>query len=470
MTDASREQQITAALTAYHSGPAGVRPTLSPPIRGGAVLEVVELPLNVPVLNPDSFRIAPRLADHPDRELVERDPFSRRAQAVVSDLVRASHRQVEALKESLVDEGQDTPGVITRKGKLVNANTRCVLLRELVDEGRLPAHTTIKVAVLPVDITTSEELQLESVLQKQREYKDEYNLVSELMMIEKLHEGAGMSDAQIAKSLRITRGATRVKALRRALQLMERTRMLPSPPLPLSYFVSERDQTQNWLELLKEVDRIDSESGRTAGDAHIMRWLTAVAVGLDSVHTLRPAQGAWIEELAVGALAESGADGATLATAVTIEPAAPERADTLPGLDLLGEDSGDPTTGDEQTVRQLLNLTLAASLSDGGPVELPGGSTLPASDVLESVGAAVKGSLATLKRRQTDANALNKPTASLAKAQQYLTDALDALEDVIDLAEYEPYRQALAAAAEQATETLELILSTAGVDDDAAVS
>lgn len=467
MTQASREQHINRALQQYREHHEGVRPSLQAPIRDGAVLEVINVPLDVPVLNTSSFRIAPRLADHPSRDEVLADPDSAKSQAIVAQLVRDSHRQASDLKDSLADEGQDQPGVITRKGKLLNANTRCVLLRELVEEGRLPASTTLKVAVLPSDITTSEELTLESVLQKQREYKDEYNLVSELMMIERLYSGANLSDAQIAKSLRY-KTASRVKDLRAALQLMERARSLPDPTLPLSHFVSERDQTQNWLELLKTVRLLDEQEGREAADTHIMRWLIASTAGFDSVHKLRPAQGNWVEDGLLKDLTEGAGVGAAVVTAALTSAPAP--ADARPavqdpaGLDSLGVDPEPDSEASAEVVRQVLNVTLQAKKAQGAPVTLPDGRTVSSTDVLDAVHGGVERTLDTLKRQQADGNRLTRPLSLLVSADRALNDARNALDDVLDLAEFEPQKPALVQQIESIAALIEELNSVLDVD------
>jgi hypothetical protein len=465
VTQASRELHINRALQQYRENHEGVRPSLQAPIRDGAVLEVINVPLDVPILNAASFRIAPRLADHPLRDEVLADPDSVKAQQIVAQLVRESHRLAADLKESLAEEGQDQPGVITRKGKLLNANTRCVLLRELVEEGRLPASTTLKVAVLPADLTTSEELTLESVLQKQREYKDEYNLVSELMMIERLYSGANLSDAQIAKSLRY-KTASKVKDLRAALQLMERARSLPDPMLPLSHFVSERDQTQNWLELLKTVRVLDDQQGREAADTHIMRWLIASTAGFDSVHRLRPAQGAWVEDSLLKDLTEGSGAGAAVATAATA--AAPLAADAPAidpvGLDHLGADLEPEAEADAEVVRTVLNVALLAKKAQGAPVTLPDGRSVSSSDVLLALHDGVERTLDTLKRQQADGNRLTRPLSLLGSAERALTDARNALDDVLDLEEFGPQKPALIQQIESIAALLDELNSALDVD------
>ena len=166
---------------------------------------------------------------------------------MVTDLVRSEHRHAGDLKDSLKD-GQDQPGVITREGVLINANTRCVLLRELAAEGGLQSQG-IRVAVLPADVLEPELLDLEAVLQKQKEHKDEYNLVSELMMLRTLHTEAQMTERQIARRQRLA-SAKEVTLRFRILDLMERAWHRVEPPLPIGAFARETDKLQNWKELL----------------------------------------------------------------------------------------------------------------------------------------------------------------------------------------------------------------------------
>ncbi|GAA4292996.1 hypothetical protein GCM10023161_40870 [Mycobacterium paraffinicum] len=409
------------------------------PLRGGMLLEVLEIPLDLPVLNADSFRIAPALAEHPQVDLVKADPNSPEAQHIVTELVRNAHRQADDLKESLVD-GQDQPGVITRKGKLINANTRCVLLRELHAEGRITT-STIRVAVLPSDVTEPEELELESILQKQREHKDEYNLVSELMMLRKLHEGAGLSDAAIAKRLRTRAG--RIGDLREVLDLMERARRLTDPPLPLSAFISERDQRQNWLELLGNVREIDARDGRPAGDLAIQRWLIAYILGFSSVHKLRHAAGEWIETEVLPDLAD-GDDIATIIAsnaAIPTEPPARSDAEQPPGLDILGDEPAPPPDADAVAVQNLLNLSVAAMEAGDADLELTNGAVVPAADVKDVLIGSINRGLEARKRKSLAGSRLQRPLYGLTQARTGLREALEGIDEVGDRAEFQPLRE-----------------------------
>ena len=437
MTESSREQHIAQALSQY-SSQQGTKDTLRVPLRGGMLLEVIEIPLELPVLNADSFRIAPALAEHPQSALVRSDPTSPEAQHIVTDLVRKAHRHAEALKESLID-GQDQPGVISRKGKLINANTRCVLLRELRTEGRITT-STLRVAVLPSDVTEAEELELESILQKQIEHKDEYNLVSELMMLKRLHEGAGLSDAAIAKRLRTRSG--RVLDLREVLDLMERARRLTTPPMPLTAFIAERDQTQNWLELLGKVREIDARDGRPAGDLAIQRWLIAYVLGFSSVHKLRYAAGAWIETEVLPDLAEGNSVASAIADTAAMPgaTAAPSQIDQPPGLDLLGDEPPPPADADATAVGNLLNLSVSAAQADGSDIELANGTVVPAADIKDVLIGSINRGLEARKRKSLAGSKLQRPIYGLTQARIGLREALEGLDEVGGRPEFEPLR------------------------------
>ncbi len=446
MTASNRQLHIEQALAEYRSKPPGVGETLRVPFRGSsAVLEVIEVPLDIPLLNTNSFRIAPALADHPQRDVVSADPESAAAQEIVADLVRKVHRNAESLKESLVLEGQDSPGLITRGGKLINANSRCVLLRDLVREGRL-ASAGLRVAVLPLDVTNSEMLGLESVLQQQQELKDPYNLVSKLMMIEKLHSEAGMTDQQIATSLRERKGPGRIADLREVLVLMERARRLSNPPQPVSTFAGEKDKQENWLELLRQVQELDRLRGRDAANDHIRGWLLAYYSGFASVHQLRHVRGDWVSRDVMPMLASGDDVAVQIADVATEAPAQPleaedekaSRASAL-GLDLLGDMEGDfdhrPVA--DPVVQTLLDIVTAARTSPGDSVTITSGVEASAEDVMTAIRSSVDEGIKASKRRAAGANKLARPQAHLGTATSNLNSALEALEEVVNEPEFE---------------------------------
>lgn len=436
MTESSRRQHIVQALNAYEAS-SGLKDTYRAPWRGRTTLPVIEVPLDLPLLNVDSFRIAPQLEDHPQGEWARAHPDDPAAQQIVAELIREVHRNVEELKENLLDEGQAQPGVITRDGKLINANTRCVLLRELAREGK-GRISTLQVAVLPGDATNQEILELEMVLQQQLELKDEYRLISELVMIKKLHD-AGLTDEAIAKRRRFRRSGTttagqKVKDRRAVLVLMERARRLVGPPVPLTAFDSDTDQLQNWLELLGQVRQLDAQLGSEAGDEHIRRWLIAFFSGVSSVHRLRHATGRWVERSVLDDLRRD----ADLSSLVDGPPSATKRSQAEspapPGLDVLGSDGGLAAgAASAMALRPLLDAVAVARRSDDdATVELPDGIELPAKAVLSTVKGSVERALDEEKRRNAAGTAMDRPHAELLRARTALNAALDALAEVGD--------------------------------------
>ncbi len=433
MTESSRAQQILRSLEQYEHMK-GSKETLVVPLqRGNAVLPVITIPLSIPVLNAKSFRIAPQLADHSQADLVSSDPFSPEAQRVVTDLVRRAHRHADDLKESLKD-GQDQPGVITREGVLINANTRCVLMRELASEGDLRSDG-IRVAVLPADVLNPELFDLEAVLQKQKEHKDEYNLVSELMMLRTLHVEGKMTEQQIARRQRL-RKSEDVTERFKVLDLMERARHLVEPPLPLRTFARERDKFQNWKELLKRVSEIEATGRPGAADRHIQEWLTPYLLGQDSVHVLRNATEGWVDRHVFGALAGGDELSSAIAQSIVTGPSPGDRPEeeALPeGLEFL--DFGAETAAEPPSAAPGQLLHLALKVIDAGPgstVTLPDGTQQSAEEVKRRLETGVKKGLDASRARIKAGSRFVAPERLLANAKESLTAAIAALDEVMN--------------------------------------
>ncbi|MED7930425.1 hypothetical protein SMD20_39790 [Nonomuraea sp. LP-02] len=431
MTESNRKLHIVRALQQYEQAP-GAKETLTLPLRGGTILPVIELPLDVPLLNHESFRIAPQLDDHPDCELVRADPTSERSQRVIAQLVEEVHRNADALKENLSQEGQQQPGLITRSAKLINGNTRCVLLRQLDRSGK-GSTTTIKVAVLSDIFDNRELLEIETVLQQQVELKDSYRLANQLMMIKRLHE-AELTDEQIARTLRLNKAngmtaAERVFERREILRLMERARKLVHPPLPMTVFATDADKLQNWQELLRSVKHAELERNNTfASDPIIASWMIAYLTGNNSVHKLRHATGSFIEE---HVLEELGRYKEQLQPAGSTPKGPPLEGDSADGLDILGEDTEDPNDAVQPEIRALLNVVARAHQADEHTeIVLPTGETVAAPDLLSEVGVKVKKALDLEKRRSAAGTKLLRPQGHLNSAKTALNDALKALQDV----------------------------------------
>lgn len=434
MTEASRRQQIQMALAEHGKKKDAERRLFQ--LRGGdETLPVITIPLSVPLLNAKSFRIAPALVDHDDADLVRSDPETPDAQRVVAALVRDAHSLTEELKESL-QAGQDEPGVITPSGILINANTRCVLMRELLDEGRI-TRNAIRVAVLPDNVGPADLYDLEAVLQKQKDHKDEYNLVSELMMLRTLHVEAGMTEKQIAARQRTS--AREVRLGFKILDLMERARRLVDPPLPITTFGGAKTQRQNWKELVQRVEEAEKDGGKPAGDHALREYLPLHLLGEDAVHSLRAADADWVNEYLLDELRKHDGLGPTIAAIATNATAPPPETSQVDepdlGLDLL--DFGhveEPPNG--VSTKVVLDLALAASKAGIDQVELPDGSKHSGTDVVAVLKASTKKALENSKNRQAAGDALEAPVKLLEKSLANLDQANKAITDVIGRAEF----------------------------------
>lgn len=450
-TQASREIYIEKALSAYKD--AAVKETYRVPFRDGMVMEVIEVPLDFPVLNTESSRIAPLLADHPEADIVASDPDGEDAQRIVTSLVFASHRKLEGLRESLV-RSQNQPGVITRSGKLINANTRCVVLRELANEGKVPNDRRLQVAVLPVDFTAPEETQLENVLQKQVEHKDEYNFVGELMLLRKLSE-SGLSDAAIARQQDLgKRGPALVRDLREILDLMEHARRFIDPPIKFEEFVKKEDQRENWIGILREVRKLRKEGNTAAADDRLRGFLIANFVDLGSVHKGgRLIDENWVADDLVAALKQSE-DPTSKAVVEYIETKAadaPSPVDVPEGADLFGEVA---TERESPVTSATLDIVAAAAGSGFAHVPFVGGKEISGADILVAVKAAAKRTFDDATRKEEAGNRLERPVNLLNRALTYIRDARIALEEVVGETEFSPFREQV----ENLAEDLELAL------------
>ena len=382
----------------------------------------------------------------------------------MAELVRARHSKAEALKASL-RAAQDEPGVITRSGILINANTRCVLMRELLADGEI-TRDAIRVAVLPENIGPDAVYDLEAVLQKQDDHKDEYDLVSELMMYRTLFTQAKMTEKQIASRQRGTT-ARDVALGFKILDLMERARHLVSPPLPITTFGGAKTQRQNWKELLRRVDEAEKLGGKPAGDHVLREYLPLHLLGLDSVHNMRAADSNWISEYLLDALKKHDGIGKKIAS-IASQAETPTDAGDLGELDVDGLDLLDFGREDEPvdgaSTRTLLDLTLAATQAGTlGEVYLDG-TKHAAGDLIDALKSSTGVALKTAQNRIDAGDALEAPGKLLEKAHLNLVQANKALGRVFEDDAYVPYAEAalaflddLAAQIDEAREMLEQV-------------
>ena len=203
-------------LVAEAISAAGDHPeTLRVPWRGGQKkMPVIQIKIAAILLNPRSHRIKAQLESDPKAaKLIESNPESDDAQEVIAKLLRET-AGFEALKQNLKDEGQKDPGIITRDGLLVNANTRAVALSDLGVE-------YIEVAVLPSDAQPDEIYDLELDLQVAQDYKTDYSFTNEMLFIDDMITKLNRDEEDVACRLRWA-APTKASSLKGAVTFMPR--------------------------------------------------------------------------------------------------------------------------------------------------------------------------------------------------------------------------------------------------------
>ncbi len=175
MTEDFRSRAVLDALLAYRAN--GLTRTETIEYRGTSRdLEVVTISPEVPLLNPDNSRLRAQLLEHPQHSLVATDPTSPEAQRILSSLL-SSTEKFEELKRQLLDFKQQEPGIISRKGLLVNGNTRLTAIRQLGLQG-------FDVAVLPEDASNEDFFDIEMNLQLRKLVHQDYTFTNELLLVD----------------------------------------------------------------------------------------------------------------------------------------------------------------------------------------------------------------------------------------------------------------------------------------------
>jgi hypothetical protein len=190
-------------------------------------------------LNHDNSRLSAQLYDHPDRQLVENDSTSDKAQAVLTSLLKSTDNFKE-LKEELKTLGQQNPGMVSRDGVLINGNTRLVALRENGANG-------IDVAVLPEDALPEDFLDIEMSLQMMKLTHQDYTFTNQLLLM-KRYLDRGHSARELALKMGWIRNANKkIEQSARLLELLNEVRALNDENFPYEYFDSKQ-------QVLKDLD------------------------------------------------------------------------------------------------------------------------------------------------------------------------------------------------------------------------
>ena len=468
ITESERSARIQQLLAELHKMPPEKHETVRMSwTAGDPLLDVVRIGVDEVLLNPQSHRIRAQLQDDPEWQALSNEPFSEPAQRLIEDHVRAARKPEDfaALKESLLQDGQTEPGVMTHTGLLINANTRVVALREVED----PLKRVVRLAVLPSTAMPEDLALLELRLQMQKELKVEYTMTNELLFIEELAVKRHMSPAQIAKELRIfpdsaRKGETEVQLRLRLLDLVRTMQRVPSKPLGLTFF-DERIK----LEQLREVHRVYApllEEDPTTAKAYLESFLLSISVGVSAVHQIREVDEAFMGSYMLPLLEED--DGIGQVADALVAPRDGARGSASPsGVNLLAGPDADSDEEDQSTLVDTARLIDLVNDSDKR-IEVPGTNfILDQDEVKEALKTAISVGIKDKRRVQKDEDQLAAPSAAVKAATQQVTRAKEALAAVRDEPEFdERCRKKLEAAFKKLSRTshdLEDALAKAGV-------
>ena len=272
----SRREAIERTLEDYKQSGATRRESIQ--YRGQwRSLEVIRVQPSLLLLNNNNSRLTAQLADHPSRSVVIEDPLSAEAQEVLQALL-AKTEKFQDLKTELKVLGQQNPGLISRDGLLINGNTRVVALRQLGVDG-------IDVAVLPIDATNDDYLDMEMSLQMTTLTHQDYTFTNELLMMRK-YLGLGHSEEELAVRMGWVRNAKKkIDQADRLLTIIEEVRTLSESALPYQIFDNKK---QHLKDLDDEYERLKREGDVQAAEA--MKWNRVAAMFLgvakDQVRTI----------------------------------------------------------------------------------------------------------------------------------------------------------------------------------------
>ena len=294
-------------------------------------LPLINLSLESVLLNPASHRIRAHIESHPEKNELDRDPFSDTSQEIIEDIL-ANTPGFQALADNLQESGQLEPGIISHKGVLVNGNTRAVALRRNGGD-------YIQVAVLPGSATEREITELEARLQLAREYKQEYTLTNELLFIqEQIDLGMPVDDlaillgkAQSRNPRHLEKGRSEIQKSLRILQHIREVQGYSGGTIPLIYFDPHESALTEADNAYVRHIASDPEQARRVRDGRIAGVLVDV-----TYRNLRN----WDSDDFLSVYVEPQFDGEDTLRAI-VAGTTPEGSDVGPGhddgLDILGQ-------------------------------------------------------------------------------------------------------------------------------------
>jgi hypothetical protein len=416
-----RTQAIASALASAEQNPDAERIQL--PWRGSNVkATVVKIPVDAVVLNPRSHRIRAQLESSPQADLVKSAPFDPRAQEVITWILRITDK-FDDLKTNLRDVGQTDPGVVTHTGLLVNANTRCVALRD-INAGH------IRVAVLPSDASDEDVDRLELNLQMVRDFRREYTFTNELLFIEELVTKYRYSSLQIAIEMNwvsrsdataAKRAEEEVQTRLRMLALVRELQALSGNRLRLVDFDAARQAINELDEDCEAIKHQNPEGARQIRDMRLAAWLSGAGY-----RDLREINEGFLEKYLIPALEEQSLFQGNVENIV--RPLGPKNTEILAGLDVL-EDQAD-VHANTKTAETL--LTLLAESYGGDVVMVPGNADakieINRGNFIEELKQAVESAAEDVRLDRQQGDLVDRPRSFVRKASKQLRNAMEAFQ------------------------------------------
>lgn len=426
-----RRGLVAKALAAADANPNAERVRI--PWRSAEVFAtVVELPVHKVVLNPHSHRIRAQLESSPDRDIVGDDPFGEAAQALIAELLRGA-KEFGDLKANLRDVGQIEPGVVTADGVLVNANTRCVALRDV-------RFGYIRAAVLPPDATQEEIDRLELRLQMKHDFKSEYTFTNELLFIEDLVKAYRLRPEEIAVEMgwasvtdtkALGRMAEKARSYHRLLALIRELQEMSDDRLPIVTFDSAY---QALAELDEEVERLktsDYGAARELRDARLVALLAGAGY-----RELREIDDRFLDEHLVPAME----DRPSLRPHIEALTRAPEPETAGPAgldlLDLLQPRSSEP----RRSAGPMLDLLVGTIGEETLTLPTAADAVVDRMQFCAELRQAIVGAAEDVRLEREAGDMLNRPLDLVRKAIKQTRAALEALAAVEQNPEFEAER------------------------------
>jgi hypothetical protein len=439
ITRAQRIERINQLLAELNKQPPERHAVEELPWGGGPLLcPVIKLPADEVLLNHRSHRVRAQLEDDPEWQAHENDPHSEAAQRIIERHVRAARTEEEfnRLKLSLLDDGQSAPGVMTHDGVLVNANTRAVAMREFEDPGK----KYIKVAVLPQTAQREELALLELRLQMQKELKVDYSLTNELLFIEELSSERHLTNAQIARELRLfpeseKKGINEIAFRLQALDLIREMQKIPTETLPLTFF--DKISYEHLRDVLRTYESLLQQDPAEARE-YLETFLLSIACDVTPVHQTRRLDASFMPKHMLPQLEEDevlGEVAGQLVAPNSDKPTAP----TSSGSDALLT-SRNSENGEEQKVdlKQLIDVVTRRDKR----VQVAGTPlTIGQDDVKQAIKSAIITGIKDKRLIEKEADKLEAPSSSVKKATRDVTQAVEAVRAVAGDPDFDAKRQ-----------------------------